>query len=188
MRSISSALGASFLALCSSCYATATAPGDYFLTVDETAVQLSPSKQGKTTNTLFKRQKVSVLEVTNGWARISKYYDGTSEGVQGQVARWVQASTLSKDRPSDEKADGADQGLIELIKESDNFAKFKKPFVNASKKLIAEKTCSMQDFKEYGGWMKSTNYSNGKVYFTYCGGMSKSDRIYVDVSTGKVFR
>lgn len=185
---VSASFAASALSLCVSCYATATAPGDYYMTVDETPVQLAPSKLGKTTNTIFKRQKVSVAEVVNGWARISKYYDGKPEGVQGQVARWVLASTLSKDRPADEKSDGANKDIIELLKDSDNFAKYKKPFVEASKKLIAENICSMQDFKEYGGWMKSTNYSNGKTYFTYCGGMSKGNRIYVDVSTGNVFR
>jgi hypothetical protein len=35
-----------------------------------------------------------------------------------------------------------------------------------------------------GGWMKSTN-KGPSVYFTYCGGMRASNRIYLDVRSGE---
>lgn len=168
--------------------AAATKPGDYYVASEETKERLSPARTGKVTNTLFKRQKVTVLELKDGWARVSKYYDGDAEGVRGQVARWVDAGALSTERPADEKVSGADGELRDALKDSDNFGRYSKVFMDASKKLIDEKMCTLIDFKSAGGWMKSSLNSSGNVYFVYCGGMKRSDRLYLDVQSGKAFK
>lgn len=188
IHTIKPCVGALLLALCISAQAIATKPGDYYVTTDEASERLAPGRNGKVTNTLFKRQKVAVVELKDGWARVSKYYDGQVEGVQGQVARWVEASALSPNRPAEEKVDGVDKELGDALKDSDNFSKHRKAFVEASRKLIAERTCSLKDFKSAGGWMKSTQYSNGAVYFVYCGGTDRGNRLYLDVKTLKTFR
>lgn len=181
-------IGTLLLALAISAQAVATKPGDYYVTSDETNERLSPNKTGRVTNTLFKRQKVTVLELKDGWARVSKYYDGKVEGMQGQVARWVEAGALSTDRPADEKVDGVDRALGDALKESDNFGQYKKVFIEASRKLVAERTCSLTGFKSAGGWMKSTQYPSNTVYFVYCGGTAKNNRLYLDVNTLNTFR
>lgn len=81
--------------------AEATTPGDYYVNVNSLNVRLSPSSKGKVTNKLYRQQKVQVFEVKSGWARISKYYNGSVEGVSGKVARWASSKYLSVDRPKD---------------------------------------------------------------------------------------
>ena len=54
-----------FLALfgVSFAHASATSPGDYYVTSNKLNVRLAPNKSGKNTNTLYKRQKVKVFEI-----------------------------------------------------------------------------------------------------------------------------
>ena len=92
---------------------------------------------------------------------------------------------LAVERPSDpaENASGDDT----LIKGSDDYRIYKKEFSSAARKLINEGVCTESDFKEIGGWMASSNKGEN-IYFTYCGGMTLSNRIYLDVKSGKTFR
>jgi hypothetical protein len=79
----------------------ADAPGVYYVTTDRTDERLAPSPSARSTNGIYRQQKVDVFEVRNGWARVSKFYDGSVEGVSGEVARWVLAAHLGKQRPAD---------------------------------------------------------------------------------------
>lgn len=165
----------------------ATKPGDYYVTVDQTEERLGPSQQAKSTNTLFKRQKVTVVELKGGWARVSKYYDGKVEGVKGQVARWVAASVLSAQMPAEEKVPNANSALGQALKDSDNFARHHAAFIKGAQALIDSGRCKLQDFKDNGGWSKSSNHP-GNVYFAYCGGMRRENRLYLDVATGRTYQ
>ncbi|MEJ7931628.1 hypothetical protein WG922_16775 [Ramlibacter sp. AN1015] len=167
--------------------AAATKPGDYYVSLEQVPERLAPSESGKSTNTLYKRQKVSVEEVKGGWARVSRYYDGRVEGLSGQVARWVPASSLSPTRPPDDNVAGGGTPLGQALKDSDQFGKHSATFLKASQALIDSGRCKLQDFKDNGGWSKSTQKGAG-VYFTYCGGMHRNNRWYLDVSTGRTFQ
>jgi|TARA_R100001440_G_scaffold74262_1_gene99594 uncharacterized protein YgiM (DUF1202 family) len=75
--------------------------GNYTIKVNNTRVRLEPSYKGKITNTLHKGTKVYVYEFKSGWARVSKWYSGSVEGVVGDqmtglVARWVPARLVSR--------------------------------------------------------------------------------------------
>lgn len=61
-------IGALLFALSISAQAVAMKPGDYYVTSNETSKRLSPNNTEKVTNTLFKRQKVTVLELEGEWA------------------------------------------------------------------------------------------------------------------------
>lgn len=171
----------------SSAFAAATTPGPHYVTTEITQALLAPESGAKSTNVYRVRQKVDVFEIKGGWARVSKYYDGTPEGVSGQVARWVATKDLSVTRPADEKVSATEPPVAVALVDSDDFARHRAAFIKAAQTLIDERTCTMRDFKDGGGWMKSTNHS-GPVYFAYCGGMHKSNRLYLNVGTGKVFR
>lgn len=82
-------------------FAQVTKPGTYYVTEGVLEVRLAPSATGSVTNRIYRRQKVEVLEVKSGWARVSKYYDGAVESKSGRVARWVLASGLSSSRPAE---------------------------------------------------------------------------------------
>lgn len=169
-------------------HAGAISPGNYYVTSGKLDVRLAPNKNGKITNTLYKRQKLEVFEVKNGWARISRYYDGGVEGLSGKVARWVLAKYLSTNRPAEEKIENLNSPVAKAIKSSDDFSKYQSVFVSASDKLMKTGKCKLADFKEMGGWWRSANHKSKSVYFTYCGGMAKKNRIYLNTVTGKIFR
>lgn len=95
---------------------------------------------------------------------------------------------LSATRPPEETARKDEPEIAKLLTSSDDFARHRKVFIKASQDLIERRQCTAQDFKDIGGWSKSTNFPNRPVYFMYCGGMSKANRVYVDAATGETFR
>ncbi|NTF64977.1 hypothetical protein [Rhizobium rhizogenes] len=74
------------------------------------------------------------------------------------------------------------------LRGTDNYKKYKEVFDRASEKLIDDGVCTEADFISVGGWAKSQSFNSKPVYFTYCGGMTLKNRIYLDVSTGNTFR
>lgn len=76
-------------------FAEAVSAGAFLVTADKLNVRLAANTAGKIASKLYRGQKVEVLEVANGWARISEYFDGRSEGLSGNVARWVFAIHLA---------------------------------------------------------------------------------------------
>lgn len=91
-----------FTLFCSgAAFAQATKPGTYYVKESVLEERLAPSSTGSITNRIYRRQKVDVFELKDGWARVSKYYDGSVEGKNGQVARWVSASGLSASQPKE---------------------------------------------------------------------------------------
>lgn len=164
--------------------AEATSAGDYYVSANRLSVRLGPSSTATITNTLNRKQKVEVYEVENGWARVSKYYDGAVEGKSGQVARWVSAKYLSSNKPKDSFSN--DTPLEKSIKGSDNYSLYRENFIKLSQKLIDQGRCSVADYKEMGGWLRSSNHKPKPVYFTYCGGFSKGNKVYINAETGKI--
>lgn len=191
---------------------TASAPDDNTPTnyeqlwvTDERATRRTcPSVSCGVVGQLFFRESAKVYERKDGWARISEPYSAScSEGrsdyvdtgnalcveengiVEGRFAEWVQLSTLSETRPADPAETAtADESLVA---QSDDFAQHRAAFVNAATKLIGEGRCTPADFEEQGGWIKSSNHRDQPIYFTYCGGMTTTNRVYLDARTGRIF-
>jgi hypothetical protein len=74
--------------------------------------------------------------------------------------------------------------LTEILKDSDDYVLHKKAFNSATSDLIKKGKCTEADFREMGGWMKSTNYKKEPLYFTYCGCYGQvSCKVYLNVKT-----
>ena len=72
---------------------------------------------------------------------------------------------------------------------SDDLETYWPAFVQASRYLLAAGQCTLDDFKTAGGWIKSTTtYRSQPVYFTYCGGIAKANRVYLDAASGRIFK
>lgn len=148
-----------------------------YVSKDRATVYLNHNSNSKTTNTLGLGDKVDVLEDKNGFSRISKYYDGSLEGVSGNVARWIKSDLLSK---TPTKPNVIVNTELELaLKGSDDFHLYKDKFTEMSQELIFKGKCTLNDFKEWGGWMRSTKKHN--TYFTYCGGSSLGNKVEIVV-------
>jgi hypothetical protein len=149
---------------------------------------------------LFYREKAIVLEERYGWGRISKYYNASCRNgisdyveagnaacipangiVEGMLAEWVPMESLGAVRPPDPSAGAT--GDYGLVKGSDDYRLYKDVFAKAATDSIKSGRCTAADFREMGGWVKSTN-KPGPIYFTYCGEV----RLYLNAATGDVYQ
>jgi hypothetical protein len=168
-------------------FSQAKSPGAFFVTANTLNVRLAANTMGSVASKLHRGQEVEVFEIANGWARISEYFDGGSEGLSGKVARWVSATHLSAKPPTPKKIDG-NSSIVWAIGASDDLAKHQDAFVQVSKILVDSGECKISDFRDIGGWWRSAAHKPRPIYYTYCGGASNSHRIFVDITTGQTFR
>lgn len=70
---------------------------------------------------------------------------------------------------------------------SDDFVEHKSAFVDATFELVKDGTCTLDELAEQGGWWKSSDRGE-QYYFTYCGGMTLRNKLYLNVQTGQVSR
>ncbi len=179
-------------------------PGRLWVTTPRLERRTCPSERCGVVGQLFFREAANVLERRGDWARITQPYDAACESgrsahvdagnasctaengiTDGRFAEWVQARSLSATRPAD-PAETASQAE-RLVRQSDDFTQYRAAFVRAANELIQSGRCTPGDFEEQGGWMKSSNHRNEPIYFTYCGGMSIANRIYLNAETGRIF-
>jgi len=177
----------------------------YWVTSERLNRRTCPSESCGVVGQFFFREGVTIHERRDGWARVTQPYDAScvnrrSEYVDignaacdpangitdGQFAEWVSAEYLSEDRPPDPAADAS--GIEELVAGSNDFARYRTAFAKAAQSLIAQRRCTERDFRDMGGWMKSSNHRNQPIYFTYCGGATIANRLYLNASTGEIFR
>jgi hypothetical protein len=161
-----------------------------------------PSVECGVVGKLLFRELATVIETKSGWARVTKYYDAACVGgrseyveegpadcvpengiVDGQFAEWIRLDLLSEERAPDPGAGAT--GTAKSVAQSNDFSRYKAQFVRAAEALIASGQCSAKDLSDAGGFLRSTNKGHG-IYFTYC--RDGSDRIYLDVRTGRSFR
>jgi hypothetical protein len=180
--------------------------GRHWVTAQYLDRHTCPSDRCGVVGRLSFREAATPIERRDGWVRISRVYDAScrngrsqyvDEGnadcsadngiVDGQFAEWVREDSLAAERP----ADPAETATVDeaLIANSDDFTQYRRAFVTATQSLLADGRCSAADFEEMGGWLKATmERRNEPVYFTYCGGMTIANRLYLNVETGEIFR
>lgn len=183
----------------------ASATQDYWVKSDRVDRRACPSTQCDLVGQLFFQEKATVFEEKNGWSRISNYYSASCEGGRseyidsgnadcvesseiqgGKFAEWVLREHLGTVRPEYHAKDA--EGIHALVKGSDDYRTYKDAFAKATKELLEQGECSEADFQKMDGWMKTRNQRSQPVYFTYCGGMNISNKIYLDISSDQVFR
>jgi hypothetical protein len=182
----------------------AVAEPNLWVSADRVSRHTCPSVKCGVAGQLMFREGVEVLETKGAWVRVTKLYSascsgGTSEYVKGgnsacnasngiidgMFAEWVPTKSLTKDRPADPGAGASGDNM--LVESSDDYRIYHNQFAKAARELIDNGTCTAGDFEEFGGWMSSPTQGKG-MYFMYCGGMTKANRLYLDVRSGKVSR
>lgn len=164
-----------------------------------------PSDECGIVGTLDFRAAAEVKEQKGDWVRVTRIYDascvnGRSEYVDkgkaacvtengivdGKFGEWVQAKYLSATRPADPAATAAADE--QLVKDSDDFKRYRRAFVKAARTLMDRDECTAADLQENGGFSKSSNHIDQPVYFTYCGGYTVANRIYLNAASGEIYR
>ncbi len=159
-----------FTAVCSgTIFAQATKPGTYYVRESVLEERLAPSSTGAITNRIYLRQKIEVFELKQGWARVSKYYDGAVEGKTGQVARWVSANGLSAVQPKELAQPKLPtdpriaKDAIPKVGEGGLTEQDVQTLYNGALKFLNSGKCSGVEFAD-----KSTSKAN--TYYVNCGG------------------
>lgn len=91
-------------------------------------------------------------------------------------------------KPEKQKPQTSPSAIESAISKSDDYQIHRARFFSAANKLILDKKCTLEDFNEIGGWLKSSTHPNGYIYFTYCGGKTIASRIYLNTQTEEIFR
>lgn len=157
---------------------------DYFVTSERLNVRAYPDKTSEIRNVFRKGHQIRAIEVKGNWVRVSDYevhYSGED------VADWVNVSYLSHDKPLITPLD-RQKTMLRLIQKSDDLKTYQESFIIGTQELIDSGKCSFEDFELVGGWVKSVVFNIEPVYFVYCGGTSRDDKVYLNVESGEVFK
>jgi hypothetical protein len=165
-------------------YAEEISAGDYYVSANQLSVRSAPSTTARIEDTLIRKQKVEVFEVNAGWARISKYSHGAEKNKEDQFAHWVSADYLTATEPTGALAENTN--IERYIKNSDNYSKYRENFIEVSKTLVEQGRCNLSDYKNIGGWVSSITHKSEPIYFTYCGGFSTCDKVYINAKSGEI--
>lgn len=82
-----------------------------------------------------------------------------------------------------------DAEIQEAIAKSDDYDMYRSEFMEAARSLLASRRCGRYEMTQYGGFVKAQgNNKTLPIYFTYCGGSHLDNRIYLNISTGDIFK
>jgi hypothetical protein len=88
--------------------------------------------------------------------------------------------------PSIASAMITDSEIAAAIKKSEDLEMHSGIFMKASKKLVVDGRCTLQDLRIVGGWLRRTAKQH-RIYVTYCGGSAAKNRLYLDVMFGRIY-
>ncbi|MBS9869262.1 SH3 domain-containing protein [Vibrio alginolyticus] len=157
---------------------------EYYVIERRVNVYNKPDLNALVVDTLYKGEKVSVLEKVDGWYRISGYlvYEEGGE----EKAEWLNAEGLSDAEPVIKEQERLEI-LDEYLQKSDDLKVHLDIFRKKTQQLLDDETCDPSDFEELGGWVRSVTFKKRNVYFIYCGGLEQENKIYLDVDKGEIF-
>ncbi|MDB1126063.1 SH3 domain-containing protein [Vibrio algarum] len=157
---------------------------NYFVDTNKLNVRSYPQKSAPIRSVLRKGKPLKALEIKGDWVRISEYEVHQSGN---DVADWIHSDFISHDKPviTDREIR---KNMQKLLNKSDDFITYSDQFVIATRKLLEDETCSYEDFELMDGWVLSRTFNIEPVYFVYCGGTQRENKIYVNVETGEIFQ
>ncbi|MDV7103842.1 SH3 domain-containing protein [Vibrio sp. TH_r3] len=156
----------------------------YFVASNKLNVRSYPRLNAPIRYVLRKGKAIEVQETQGQWVRISDYEVHTS----GQdIADWVHIDFLSAEQPVITEQE-AHKAMQRLLDKSDDFVLYQDSFINATKRLLADESCTYEDFELMNGWLLSRTYPDNPVYFVYCGGTQRENKIYLNVVTNQIFK
>ena len=183
-----------FILTATTLFADLQGKGKYYVNTKTLKVRMAPTTKSVHSYSVYQNQKVRVYEIKDNWARISKYKTTTVKGKFTKAAKWVFGKYITKSKIKKKKklkkkkspvkkqsSYKNDSKLIQTISGSDNYKTFSKAFQSASKKLVHDGKCKISDFRKTRGWI---DLSRDDLYFVYCGGFSRKNKIYLNVKSG----
>ncbi|MGY0615369.1 SH3 domain-containing protein [Vibrio sp. FJH11] len=156
----------------------------YYVIKRQLDVYNKPDLKALVVDTVYKGEKVAVLEKNNDWYRISDYLVYKEGGEE--TAEWLDAKGLSDAEPVMKEQERLEI-LDGYLQKSDGLKDHLEIFRDKTQQLLDDNTCDPDDFEELGGWIRSVTYQKREVYFIYCGGLEQENKIYLDTGSGEIF-
>lgn len=162
----------------------------HYVNAQTLKVRIAPTSSAYHSYSIYKGHKVQVHEMKDGWARISKS-KAAAKWVHGDYITPIkkeEKELVKKEIPPKEMEPivtieyNEYDLVLENVAKSENYEKFKPIFIATSKRLYDNGTCTLKDFKRSRGWME---LADDVIYFIYCGNIKRSNKIYLNVITGK---
>jgi hypothetical protein len=84
----------------------------------------------------------------------------------------------------------SDAQIAAAVRGSDDLPMHAEVFQKASKNLVDKGWCTLQDLRITGGWVRrpAAGRTQHRIYVTYCGGSAAKNRLYLDATSGRVYR
>lgn len=155
----------------------------YYVTSSRLNIRGYPDGESGIRAVLYKSDAVTAKEVKGDWVRIGGYEVHPSGK---DMAQWVHIDYLSASEPVITEEERRNT-TVALIKGSDDFLQYEDTFIRATQKLISSGQCKVEDFELLGGWVRSVTYEDRPVYFVYCGGTDRQNKVYLNVETEDLF-
>ncbi|MFC3024592.1 hypothetical protein ACFODT_12225 [Vibrio zhugei] len=158
---------------------------DYYVSSKTLPIRSQPDEQAFIEGQLYRGDKVSLLEKSAGWGRITEYF--VYKQGEDPKAKWIPLQGLVVEKPVITPKERK-KTVLDYIHSSDDLGKYEDMFFKVTNTLLTSKQCKPEDFEETGGWVKSVYYEGKDIYFVYCGGLGRVNKIYLDASNGQTFR
>ena len=154
---------------------------DAYVLVDIAEQHIEPSEESEVVNRLSLGERVDVFEESNGWSRVTWYYDHFFDG--SKYARWMKTSFLGSEKPPSPEHELPDTRLGKALANSDEVRIYWRRFLQGAKRAIERGLVSEDDFVEWGGWVRSASvegfyFINPELHVTA--------RIYLHAPTGRM--
>ena len=152
-----------------------------YVAVDMAEEHIEPSEHSEVVNRLGLRQRVDVFEDTNGWSRVTRYYNHYVDG--REFARWIKTKSLSPNKPAPPKHGLPETRLGAALAHSDDVGRYWRCFLRGAQRTIERGLTLEDDFVDWGGWVRSPS-SEGFYFINPDSHVS--GRIYLHAPTGRM--
>lgn len=101
---------------------------------------------------------------------------------------WTGEDGEPSDAEAPSRPSAGDADLLAAIENSDDLELHRDAFLEGSRRFLM-RGGTLEDLRQNGGWVRSHAYKPRRVYFTYKSpAVKRSDRWYLDVDSGRLFR
>jgi hypothetical protein len=155
---------------------------EYFVISPGVEVFAKPTFESQVVGKTELREVVKVYEERNRWSRVQSWVNETTGKSQ-----WIYNEHLSLENPGDTVQERY-RDIKQLIVRTDDFEQHEARFIELTDQVLQSQQCSQSDLEQLQGWIRSFNYPDEPIYYSYCGGLDVEDKLYINLDNGDIFR
>jgi hypothetical protein len=155
---------------------------EFFVISPGIEIYAKPNFESQVVGKTELREVVKVYQEKGRWSRVQSWINETTGKSQ-----WIYNEHLSTEHPGVTVQERY-QTIKQLIASTDDFEQYEARFIELTDSVLQSKQCSEEDLTQLKGWIRSFNYPDEPIYYSYCGGLEVEDKLYINLDSGDVFR